>query len=642
MRLPSAVLGLALAAAGLTPAQATAATTPAPTPVASITVVGRGFGHGRGMSQWGAAQAAAQGRTWQQIVGFYYRGAQTSRMPATTVRTGLTDTLGHGTRVVAQPGLVASDGTTSRPLPTSDTHDGRTVPVVRWEITARDGAPGTALTFVTADGRKAPLAATTGTWTITSSTGRVRVTDATGTPGPTYLGALRGVRTGTVVDPVLVSALDDYVRMVVPGESYGSWPVQALAAQAVAARTYAASYRARPLTKDYDICSSTRCQVVGSITAETTRSHAGVAASAGVVLTRAGQPVRAEFSASNGGWTAAGDTPYLPAQADPYDRSASNPVGSWRATIPAADLARAFPGIGAVTGIRVLARDGHGELGGRATRVEVVGTTGRRTVTGDALRSALGGARIRSTWLAVVPAPSRPTPGRRLTGGILGLAAGHLTTTAPTATVAPTGDVRLATDAGEWDARPGDDVLAVTGTGALRLYGRTVTGLDAGRTVAIGLTDATAVAVVDDLDGDHQRDLLVRRRDGRLDRYTADGLGGLLPGAPATVSTGWNDARSLTATDVDSDGRDDVVALAADGTVTWSRSIGRDVLAARRVLGHLPGTRAVAAQGDLTGDGRDDLLALRTDGRVDLVPVVGSGLGAARTLRTLPGATDIA
>ena len=55
----------------------------------SFTVRGSGFGHGWGMSQYGAYGAARSGLSWEQILGFYYPGTKLTRMPSgTTLRSG--------------------------------------------------------------------------------------------------------------------------------------------------------------------------------------------------------------------------------------------------------------------------------------------------------------------------------------------------------------------------------------------------------------------------------------------------------------------------------------------------------------------------------------------------------------------------
>ena len=45
-------------------------------PQPALLAIGRGFGHGVGMSQWGAYAMAQQGRSYQQILGHYYRGTE--------------------------------------------------------------------------------------------------------------------------------------------------------------------------------------------------------------------------------------------------------------------------------------------------------------------------------------------------------------------------------------------------------------------------------------------------------------------------------------------------------------------------------------------------------------------------------------
>jgi stage II sporulation protein D len=47
-------------------------------PRPSLLVIGRGFGHGVGMSQWGAHAMALRGMSYRQILGHYYRGTSLS------------------------------------------------------------------------------------------------------------------------------------------------------------------------------------------------------------------------------------------------------------------------------------------------------------------------------------------------------------------------------------------------------------------------------------------------------------------------------------------------------------------------------------------------------------------------------------
>jgi hypothetical protein len=106
------------------------------------------------------------------------------------------------------------------------------------------------------------------------------------------------------------------------------------------------------------------------------------------------RPILAQFSASNGGWTV-GDPrlAYLPAKADPYDRT-HNPYATWTASLSVARLAQCFPAAGTVQRITVLRRDGHGEWGGRMLSVRLTGRT-RPVRTGDPGRDRVLAAVLR-------------------------------------------------------------------------------------------------------------------------------------------------------------------------------------------------------------------------------------------------------
>ena len=127
--------------------------------------------------------------------------------------------------------------------------------------------------------------------------------------------------------------MDDYVKGVVPREMPASWMAEALRAQAVAARTYAAYDRAAHTTRSYDTCDTTSCQVFGGASSEDSRSNAAVVATAGQVVTYGGKPAFTQFGSSSGGWTSAGSMPYLTAKADPYDGFSGNPVHTWTKSV---------------------------------------------------------------------------------------------------------------------------------------------------------------------------------------------------------------------------------------------------------------------------------------------------------------------
>ena len=220
-----------------------------------------------------------------------------------------------------------------------------------------------------------------------------------------YRGALRAASPSagsTDRDTVNVLSMDDYIKGVVPREMPASWSAEAVRAQAVAARTYAAWSRAQNANRYYQICDTTSCQVYGGTDGEDSRSNAAVDATAREILTYGGKPAFTQFSSSSGGWTSAGSVSYLPAQKDPYDDFSGNYVHEWTSTIDTAALERAYPRIGTLSRIQVVSRDGNGEWKGRVWNVVLDGTDGDQTISGETFRWMFG---LRSTWFSIDPTP---------------------------------------------------------------------------------------------------------------------------------------------------------------------------------------------------------------------------------------------
>jgi SpoIID/LytB domain protein len=189
--------------------------------------------------------------------------------------------------------------------------------------------------------------------------------------------------------------LERYVRGVVSAEMPSSWPSAALEAQAIASRTYA-------LTADaggsrFDVYSDTRSQMYRGVAAETASTNAAVAATAGQVVTYAGQPVITYYFASSGGMTEdaqnsfLGSTPepWLLGVADAYETTAS----SWTRSINFASASARLRGLvkGSFHGIEVLTRG----VSPRIVSAEVLGSRGATPISGPELAARLG---LGSTW----------------------------------------------------------------------------------------------------------------------------------------------------------------------------------------------------------------------------------------------------
>ena len=360
----------------------------------TVVLSGHGFGHGHGMSQYGAQGAAKQGLTYKQIIDFYYPGTAWSQVTG-RVRVLISADTSSDVVVAAVPGLrltdIAARKTYALPSPRG---------VKRWRIAVGAGS-------------KSVVDYLTGAWHRWKPGGRAALVGdgQFGAPSPmtlftpagtrTYRGALRSaspVKGGGARDTVNVLSMDDYVRGVIPREMPASWQTEAVKAQAVAARTYATWSRGQFPTRYYQICDTSYCQVYGGAGAEDPRSNAAVTATAKQILTYDGRPAFAQFSSSSGGWTSAGSVPYLAAKADPYDDYDGNPVHAWTAELGAAKVERAYPAVGSLQGIQVTRRDGNGDWKGRVWTLVLHGSKNDVTVSGDAFRARFG---LRSSWFTV-------------------------------------------------------------------------------------------------------------------------------------------------------------------------------------------------------------------------------------------------
>ncbi|TNM40529.1 SpoIID/LytB domain-containing protein [Nocardioides albidus] len=384
----AAGLALGLAGPGSLPS---ASATPDAAPDAAaaagpetVTLTGSGWGHGKGLSQYGAKGAAQQGLSSAQILDFYYPGTAPG--------------LGSGSVKV----LITADTTSNvvvqhrSKLKVRSLATGRT-----WKL----GKRGAKRWKLTAHGGDTKLSVKTGRWhKVRIIPGQAEFRGKGGTlrlhvPGGAvdYRGRIRSVvpASGQGRDTVNVLSVEKYLRGVVPSEMPATWHPQAVQAQAVAARTYAVFERDNNDRGVFDVWDTTQSQVYRGVAVEKAESDAAIRATARQIRTYGGAPAFTQFSSSNGGAKAAGGAsqPYLAAGPDPYD-----PKTGWQQIVPATAIEQAYPGIGDFTGLKVTTRDGSGDWGGRVVKIEVAGTSGTVTDEGDDFRSLLG---LKSTLFTV-------------------------------------------------------------------------------------------------------------------------------------------------------------------------------------------------------------------------------------------------
>ena len=351
---------------------------------ATITIDGRGFGHGRGMSQQGAQRAAEDGRSYREILDFYYPGTDWGRATG-QVRIFLSEgDLANAVQVHAQRGLVARAGGRSWDLTKAKPR------AQRWRIVPKGDARST-LQYRQSGWHA--YRSVRGTLEF-GAKGRPITLDSQSGPAR-YRGAIRSVPSSPGNRMAInVLPMESYLRGVVPAEVVASkWPQQAQRAQAVAARSYAALMRSTRKAKPYDLDDTIRYQRYLGVDSEWPASDKAVATTAREILTHDGRPAFTEFTASNGGWTVAGDAEYLVAKHDPWDHDTWGPV-----TFTDAEIEGHWPEVGDLESIEITSRDGNGAWGGRVLSITLTGAAGAETLTGSEFYGKLG---LQSAWLTL-------------------------------------------------------------------------------------------------------------------------------------------------------------------------------------------------------------------------------------------------
>jgi stage II sporulation protein D len=268
---------------------------------------GGGWGHGVGMSQWGAEGYALHGYDYRQILAHYYPHTTLEVHRSTHVRVLLRENQSH-VRIASPAPYVVVDA------------KGRKRHV-------KSAVVLTPSLIQHWHGFKPPLRFEAGIHPLTLG-------------GDGYRGDL-------VVKPkpgglmvVNVLPLDRYLRGVVPWEVPTGWQAAAYEAQAVAARTYALA-TLHP-GEDFDLYADDRDQMYGGIRAERPETSHALGATAGRVLTYGGHVIVAYYSSSSGGRTAAvqdvfpnvAPEPYLVSVPDPYDTISPHHAWPTRALTP--------------------------------------------------------------------------------------------------------------------------------------------------------------------------------------------------------------------------------------------------------------------------------------------------------------------
>jgi stage II sporulation protein D len=357
----------------------------APAARADLVLKGHGWGHGIGLSQYGAyGYALLEGRDHAWILGHYYTGTALARSG-----TGAMRVLLRRSRTQRLCGVSAVRDARGRRVRLSERRSYRVTGV---------GAAGLRVVDARTGRTRARLAAPAsfsggGLWCLGGLA-------ENGVRDGVYRGRARIVRDGRSLLAVNAVGLEPYLQGVVPSEMPSAWPPEALAAQAVIARSYA--LRGRRPAGAYDVYADVRSQVYGGVIREAPSTTAAVRATRAEVVTAAGQVAQTFFFSTSGGRTAAneeiwGGIPisYLRSVDDPHDDL--SPYHDWTVRLTDAAARRRLRGlgIGRFASLRVSART----ASGRAATVEVADESGATVAVAATRIQALLG--LRSTWFDV-------------------------------------------------------------------------------------------------------------------------------------------------------------------------------------------------------------------------------------------------
>ena len=336
---------------------------------AVFVVSGRGWGHGVGMSQYGAYGQALAGRTYDQILAHYYTGTEIGKTGRKEVRV----LLAEGRRAVTISStlpFVATDATGA----TFKLPKGALTLRADLKVPSESGSVSALQPLVLRPAKKGVL----------------------GLDGRLYRGKLEVVPQGEFLRVVNVAALESYLQGVVAGEVPYTWPAEALKAQAVAARSYALASLVKG--KPFDLYSDPRSQVYLGVAGEKASTTQAVTATAGEVVLYGGKVATTYYFSTSGGKTASAadvfgfNVPYLVSRPDPWDKL--SPYYRWGPVLIGARTVQSKLGIDA----RVVDATGTATASGRLRALVVKTTSGAESVPATLVRTALG---LRSTWISV-------------------------------------------------------------------------------------------------------------------------------------------------------------------------------------------------------------------------------------------------
>lgn len=314
----------------------------------TFTFNGGGWGHGIGLSQYGARGYALAGKSYDWIIAHYYQGTRLETVTPVTVRVNLDKSASGRSRWRIQSGssqaltiAQISNAAVHATIAATDTCwitvSGSNARVNRDVATRVKNADGT---YTTTHAPGSVIATFTGGCSA-SAGGFVKMLSSSGPfdhSSVTWRGLIRfNPNSATTAKAVNHVSLEQYLYGVVPRESPSSWPAEALKSQAVAARSYV--YQDAKLGRT--VYCTTASQVYNGYSTPA-KKHEAASANAAVDATKGEvvwygsetQPVKTFFSSSTGGHTASIQDVWTESAPQPYytgvdDADQASPAYRW-------------------------------------------------------------------------------------------------------------------------------------------------------------------------------------------------------------------------------------------------------------------------------------------------------------------------
>lgn len=352
---------------------------------------GRGWGHGLGLSQYGAKGFAERGYSTERILRHFYRKTLRGRVNNQAIRVHVAGGKSY-IDLMSDSNFYVTDLSTKKIYNLSGKQT--------YRVNFRNGLYQiyNATTKKVKGNYKGPLYYKPGKSLI-----RLLSRNDNGVSKVKYRGSLKVKMNNSKFSVINHIPIESYLRGVIPYEMPSSWHMEALKAQTIAARSYALASKKN--NGDFDVYSTVYSQVYGGYTAENSRTNYAIRATKGIVRRYNGKVIYAYFFSSSGGRTENnenvwGGSPiaYLRGVVSPYEET-----NSWTYKISTTSLKDILGNYSSsnTSGVNGSLQDltviqtGYSP---RVINIKITGSKGISYITGSNLRKLL---KMRSTWFSI-------------------------------------------------------------------------------------------------------------------------------------------------------------------------------------------------------------------------------------------------